>query len=69
MIYYPNGVMVENIMADGSTCDDLSTYLKSADQLPDLTKSLIVKFVREGMKISEKKHREEANQKRHSPEE
>lgn len=61
MIYYPNGVIVENIMADGSTCDDLSTYLKSADQLPDLTKSLIVKFVREGMKIHETTRREEAN--------
>lgn len=50
MIYYPNGVTVEHIMADGSVCDDLSTYLKSADQLPDLTKRLIVKFIREGMK-------------------
>lgn len=58
MIYYPNGVTVENIMADGSVCDDLSTYLKSADQLPDLTKRLIVKFIQEGMERIEK------NQKR-----
>lgn len=64
MIYYPNGVTVENIMADGSVCDDLSTYLKSADQLPDLTKSLIARFVREGMKIDAKTHKDEANQGR-----
>ena len=69
MIYYPNGVTVSNIMADGTECDDLSTYLKSADQIPDLTKSLIVRFVREGMRISEKKRKDEANQGRHSPEE
>lgn len=69
MIYYPNGVTVSNIMADGTECDDLSTYLKSADQLPDLTKSLIVRFVREGMRISEKKRKDEANQGRLSPEE
>lgn len=56
MIYYPNGVTVENIMADGSVCDDLSTYLKSADQLPDLTKRLIVKFIQEGMDRIEKNH-------------
>lgn len=56
MIYYPNGVTVENIMADGSVCDDLSTYLKSADQLPDLTKRLIVKFIQDGMERIEKNH-------------
>ncbi len=61
MIYYPNGVTVSNIMADGTECDDLSTYLKSADQLPDLTKSLIVRFVREGMRISEKKRKDGAS--------
>ncbi|MDE6934718.1 MAG: hypothetical protein K2P26_03820 [Oscillospiraceae bacterium] len=46
--------MVENIMADGSVCDSLPAYLKSADQLPDLTKRLIVKFIRDGIKRSEK---------------
>ena len=40
----PDGVIVRNIMADGSECDDLSTYIKSADQLPDLTKRMIVSF-------------------------
>ncbi len=60
MIYYPNGVTVENIMADGSVCDDLSTYLKSADQLPDLTKRLIVKFIQEGMERIEKNQKGKA---------
>lgn len=48
---YPNGVVVRNIMADGTECDDLSTYLKSADQLPDLTKRLIVHFWKQGVKL------------------
>lgn len=56
MIYYPNGVTVENIMADGSVCDDLSTYLKSADQLPELTRMLIAKFIRDGMELNAKKN-------------
>lgn len=48
---YPDGVTVRNIMADGTECDDLSTYLKSADQLPDLTKRLIVYFAEQGAKM------------------
>lgn len=48
---YPDGVVVRNIMADGTECDDLSTYLKSADQLPDLTKRLILYFVERGAKL------------------
>lgn len=48
---YPDGVVVRNIMADGTECDDLSTYLKSADQLPDLTKRLIVYFCEQGAKL------------------
>lgn len=47
---YPDGAIVRNIMADGSECDDLSTYIKSADQLPDLTKRLIVYFCELGAK-------------------
>lgn len=47
----PDGTIVRNIMADGTECDDLSTYLKSADQLPDLTKRLIVYFVEQGAKL------------------
>jgi len=53
-IVYPNGVTVTNIMADGSECDDLASYLKSADQLPDLTKRLIVRFIRKGMEAAPK---------------
>lgn len=49
---YPNGVVVVNIMADGSECDDLRNYLKSADQLPDLTKRLIINFIRKGMEAA-----------------
>lgn len=48
---YPNGVVVRNIMADGTECDDLSTYLKSAHQLPDLTKRLLVHFVEQEVKL------------------
>lgn len=54
---YPDGVIVRNIMADGSECDDLSTYLKSADQLPDLTKRLIVHFCEQGAKLRMEKER------------
>ena len=47
---YPDGAVVRNIMADGSECDDLSTYVKSVDQLPDLTKRLLVYFMELGEK-------------------
>lgn len=46
---YPNGVTVINIMADGSECDDLSSYLKSPDQLPELTRRLMLHFIQKGM--------------------
>lgn len=62
MIVYPNGVTVTNIMADGSECDDLSTYLKSADQLPELTKMLMAKFIQRGMEITAKKSVESCEQ-------
>lgn len=47
----PDGAIVRNIMADGSECDDLSTYIKSADQLPELTKRLIVYFAEQGARL------------------
>lgn len=53
----PDGAIVRNIMADGTECDDLSTYLKSVDQLPDLTKRLIVYFVEQGAKLRMEKER------------
>ena len=40
----PDGVTIINTMADGSECDDLSTYIKSVDQLSDLTKRMVVYF-------------------------
>ncbi|MCI8916230.1 MAG: hypothetical protein HFF26_06145 [Oscillospiraceae bacterium] len=48
---YPDGAIVRNIMADGTECDDISTYLKSADQLPELTKRLIVQFAERGARL------------------
>jgi len=54
----PGGITIINTMADGSECDDLSTYVKSPDQLPDLTKRLIVYFCELGAK--ERMKRKEA---------
>ncbi len=54
-IAYPNGVTIINIMKDGTECDDLSTYLKSPDQLPELTKRQAARFIRRGMEILDKK--------------
>ena len=48
---YPDGAVVRNIMANGAEFDDLSAYLKSVDQLPDLTKRLIVYFCEQGSKL------------------
>ncbi len=56
---YPDGAVVRNIMADGTECDDLSTYIKSADQLPDLTKRLIVYFCERGAKMRLEQEREQ----------
>lgn len=47
----PDGAIVRNIMADGTECDDLSTYIKSVDQLPDLTKRLMVQFMERGARL------------------
>lgn len=54
---YPDGAIVRNIMADGTECDDLSTYIKSVDQLPDLTKRLIVHFMEQGARMRMEKER------------
>lgn len=54
---YPDGTVVRNIMADGTECDDLSTYIKSVDQLPDLTKRLIVHFMEQGARMRMEKER------------
>ena len=41
-------VKVINIMADGTVCEDLSTYLDEDHPLPELTARLVCEFVREG---------------------
>lgn len=43
-------VKVINIMADGSICEDLTTYLND-HELPPIAKRLIVEFIREGHAI------------------
>lgn len=47
------GVTVVNIMADGTVCEDLSTYLGPDHPLPELAKRLIVEFIREGHALRE----------------
>lgn len=39
---------VRNIMADGSICEDLSTYIGPEHPLPELAVRLIAQFIREG---------------------
>lgn len=45
------GVTVINIMADGTICDDLSTYIGEEHQLPEDTARMIIEFMREGRRI------------------
>ncbi len=46
-------VKIINIMADGSICDDLSTYVGPEHPLPDDAKRLILKFIQDGRAIRE----------------
>lgn len=51
-----NGVRIVNMMADGSICGNLSTYLET-HALPDDAQRLIYGFVRDGQAIrKQKKH-------------
>lgn len=43
-------IKVTNIMADGSICEDLSTYIGPEHPLPEMTVRLIAQFIREGRK-------------------
>lgn len=54
MVKLPSGKEVEviNIMADGSICDDLSTYLND-HELPEVAKRLIYKFIMAGQALME----------------
>ena len=56
----PDGTIVRNIMADGTECDDLSTYIKSPDQIPDLTMRMMVNFLVRGARL--RMEREQAEQ-------
>ena len=42
---------VINIMADGSVCEDLSTYLKD-HELPDNVKRLILSYIEDGRRMA-----------------
>ncbi len=44
-------VRVTNIMADGTICKDLSTYLDDEHQLPELTKRIMLDMIRAGQKL------------------
>lgn len=46
---------VVNRMADGSSCEDLSTYLGPEHLLPEDAKRLIWNFIREGRAIRKAK--------------
>lgn len=46
-------VKVINIMADGSICEDLSTYIGPDHHLPEETKMFFLKFIKEGRAIRE----------------
>lgn len=46
-------VTVINIMADGSICEDLSTYIGPDHPLPDLTVKIITDMIRNGRKMRE----------------
>lgn len=44
-------VEVINIMADGTICEDLSTYIDDAHPLPEDAQRMILEFMRAGAKI------------------
>lgn len=44
-------VQVVNIMADGTICEDLSTYLDDKHQLPEETQRLMLELIKLGAKI------------------
>lgn len=48
------GVKVTNIMADGSICEDLSTYISPEHPLPEDVKRLVIQFIKAGRAIRER---------------
>ena len=56
------GAKVVNIMADGSICEDLSTY-ELKEPLPDYVLRLFYDFMVQGRKIRERQERQANNEK------
>lgn len=48
--YANDEVQVINVMADGTICEDLTTYLAQGHQLPEVARRLIVNFIELGYK-------------------
>lgn len=48
-------ITVVNIMADGTICEDLSTYIGPDHPLPDIAKRLILDFIRDGRALKDRK--------------
>ncbi len=46
-------IKVTNIMADGTICEDLSTYIGPDHPLPETAKRLFLKFILEGRALRE----------------
>lgn len=49
------GVTIINIMADGTICDDLSTYIGENHHLPLEVKNIMLDMMRRGAEIRRKK--------------
>ena len=49
-----DGVTVTNIMADGTICNDLSTYLDENHHLPVEVKNIMLDMMRRGAEIRRK---------------
>ncbi|MDE7245017.1 MAG: hypothetical protein K2O18_13730 [Oscillospiraceae bacterium] len=52
-------ITVTHTMADGSLCEDVSTYLKSPDQLSKTSIRMIRMFIENGYKILAEQRKQE----------
>ena len=57
VIAMKEGVTVRHIMADGSICTDLSTYMKGK-RFPPLTERLLRDFMLDGFRILEEREKQ-----------
>ncbi len=48
--YADDEIKVINVMADGTVCEDLTTYLAQGHQLPEVARRLVVSFIELGYK-------------------